>query len=104
MLLLISTMKLLYISDEEPQNNRNHPGKISYQCDADLLFFQKKSPCLFLPHFFFVFLPLSVTPFLLSIYMSTFIISLSTPKHPLSSLSFSLQSGVLPLAAGVFGL
>lgn len=42
MLLLVSTMKLLYISDEEPQNNRNHPGKISYQCDADLLFFQKK--------------------------------------------------------------
>lgn len=104
MLLLISTMKLLYISDEEPQNNRNHPGKICYQCDADLLFFKRNNHVFFSPTFFFAFVPLSVTPFLLSIYMSTFIISLSTPKHPLSSLSISLQSGVLPLAAGVFGL
>lgn len=53
MLLLISTMKLLYISDEEPQNNRNHPGKISYQCDADLLFFFKRNNHVFFSPTFF---------------------------------------------------
>lgn len=67
--------------------------------------------CFFSPHFLFFFTSLPMTPFpflfvrlLLSSHL--FCIQPQTPHGicPLPSLSFSLQSGVLPLAARVFGL
>lgn len=82
--LLISTMKLLYISDEEPQNNRNHPGKISYQCDADLLFFFKRNNHVFFSPTFFLYLYLSLWPLFSFLFICPL---LSSPYPPPNILS-----------------